>query len=146
MEKQTYLQNIEQQLPEGVIKTEMIKHNRYVIDIKPGALINMAGQLYDRLGYRFIIASAYHTREGIEIMYHFSDDAAGSIINLHVILPEDKPEIESLTVMFSGANWIEREMREILGITFNNHPEPDKLISDGNWAEGVYPYRKNFKS
>lgn len=146
MEKQTYLQNIEQQLPEGVIKTEMIKHNRYVIDIKPGALINMAGQLYDRLGYRFIIASAYHTREGIEIMYHFSDDAAGSIINLHVILPEDKPEIESLTGMFSGANWIEREMREILGITFNNHPEPDKLISDGNWAEGVYPYRKNFKS
>jgi Ni,Fe-hydrogenase III component G len=36
-------------------------------------------------------------------------------------------------------------MHELLGITFLNHPEPEKLISDGNWAEGVYPYRKTFK-
>jgi len=60
-------------------------------------------------------------------------------------LPQEKPEIESLANMFSGANWIEREMREILGITFRNHPEPEKLLSEGNWAEGVYPYRKKFK-
>jgi Ni,Fe-hydrogenase III component G len=46
--------------------------------------------------------------------------------------------------MIPGANWIEREMHEILGITFIGHPEPEKLISEGNWAEGVYPYRKEF--
>jgi len=63
-------------------------------------------------------------------------------MNLHVILPAEKPEIESLTGSFEGANWIEREMHEILGINFLNHPNLEKLISQGNWAEGVYPYRK----
>ncbi len=134
-----------EQLPQGVIQTGQIRDNRFVIDIEPAALLTIAGYLYHTLKYRFIIASAFHTKKGFEIMYHFSDDAAGNIINLHVILPQDQPEIESLTHMLSGANWIEREMREILGITFRNHPEPEKLISDGNWAEGVYPYRKNFK-
>jgi Ni,Fe-hydrogenase III component G len=62
-----------------------------------------------------------------------------------VILPVKKPEIESLTCLLSGANWIEREMHELYGIVFLNHPEPEKLISEGNWAEGVYPYRREFK-
>jgi Ni,Fe-hydrogenase III component G len=37
-------------------------------------------------------------------------------------------------------------MHELFGINFLNHPNQDKLISEGNWAEGVYPYRKEFKS
>jgi NADH:ubiquinone oxidoreductase subunit C len=73
-------------------------------------------------------------------------DQSGLILNLHVILNRDKPEIESLSNMFNASNWIEREMHELFGINFLNHPNQDKLISEGNWAEGVYPYRKDFKS
>jgi len=46
--------------------------------------------------------------------------------------------------MFNASNWIEREMHELFGIDFINHPNQEKLISEGNWAEGVYPYRKDF--
>jgi len=81
------------------------------------------------------------SKKGFEIYYHFSKDEIGFILNVHVILPEDKPEIESLANNFVAANWIEREMHELFGINFLNHPNPDKLISEGNWAEGVYPYR-----
>ena len=98
--------------------------------------------MYHDQYFRFIIASALQTKKGFEIYYHFSFDSTGLILNLHVILPEAKPEIESLTVLFEGASWIEREMHEILGINFLNHPNLEKLISQGNWAEGVYPYRK----
>lgn len=146
MDKQTFLENIQQELPEGVIGSQIIREKRYMIDIHPDALTEIARYFYQNLKFRFIIASAFHSKQGFEIMYHFSDDTSGNIINLHVILPRDKPEIESLANMFSGANWIEREIHEILGITFRNHPEPEKLLSEGNWAEGVYPYRKNFKS
>jgi Ni,Fe-hydrogenase III component G len=146
MDKQTFITNIQSQFPEEVIDTEILKEKRVRVQINPGAIIKIAEYLYMNLKYRFIIASAFHTKQGFEILYHFSDDKSGNIINLHVILSEEKPEIESLANMFSGANWIEREMNEIIGITFKNHPEPEKLISDGNWAEGVYPYRKNFKS
>lgn len=143
MEKETLLKNIKEQLPEAITGTSVIRDKRYLIDIQPDALLEAARHLYEHLSFRFIIASAFQSKQGFEIMYHFSDDASGSIFNLHVVLPENKPEIESLANLFSGANWIEREMHEILGITFRNHPEPEKLLSEGNWAEGVYPYRKN---
>jgi NADH-quinone oxidoreductase subunit C len=101
--------------------------------------------LYKTAGFRFIIASALHTKRGFEIHYHFSEDATGLILNIHVILDKINPQIESLSNMFNASNWIEREMHELLGINFLNHPNQDKLISEGNWAEGVYPLRKEFK-
>jgi NADH-quinone oxidoreductase subunit C len=145
MDKETFIEDIKSQFPDQVKGTEVVKYNRVTVDIDPDAILNVAEYLYKHLTFRFIIASAFHTKQGFEIMYHFSDDSSGNIINIHVVLPQEKPEIESLANMLSGANWIEREMHEILGITFLNHPEPEKLISDGNWAEGVYPYRKTFK-
>ena len=145
MDKQAFIEDIKSQFPDQVKGTEVVKYNRVTVDIDPDAILKVAEYLYKHLTFRFIIASAFHTKQGFEIMYHFSDDTSGNIINIHVVLPQEKPEIESLANMLSGANWIEREMHEILGITFLNHPEPEKLISDGNWAEGVYPYRKNFK-
>ncbi len=119
---------------------------RVVATIKPDAILRTSEYLYREAGLRFIIASAVHTKRGFEIYYHFSLDTEGLILDLHVILDSSRPEIESLSNMFNASNWIEREMHELFGINFLNHPNQDKLISEGNWAEGVYPYRKEFKS
>ena len=126
---------------------EVIKKNerRAVITIRPDAILKVAEYLYKTAGFRFIIASALHTKKGFEIHYHFSMDATGLVLNIHVILDKEKPEVESLSNIFNASNWIEREMHELFGINFLNHPNQEKLISAGNWAEGVYPYRKEFK-
>ena len=119
---------------------------RIIITVSPDSIINVATYLYKAEGFRFIIASALHTKKGFEIHYHFSKDSIGLILNIHVLLERDNPQIESLSNMFNASNWIEREMHELFGINFLNHPNLDKLISEGNWAEGVYPGRKQFKS
>jgi NADH-quinone oxidoreductase subunit C len=122
-----------------------IKNDRRVtILIDPGHILSIASHLHVTLGMRFIIATALHTRKGFEIYYHFSMDPIGLVLNIKVILPHDQPEIESLSNMFNASNWIEREMHELFGINFLNHPNQEKLLSEGNWAEGVYPYRKEF--
>lgn len=118
---------------------------RATVTIKPEKLVTAARYLYNAMKFRFVIASAFETGEGIEILYHFSDDTSGLILNLRVILSKKRPEIESLTAIFEASNWIEREMHELFGINFLNHPNLEKLISEGNWAEGVYPYRKSDK-
>ena len=131
---------------EGVILDVVeTSHKRMTISVKPEAILRIGEYLYKSAGFRFIIASALHTRKGFEIHYHFSRDEIGLILNIHVILDQDDPQIESLSNMFSASEWIEREMHELFGINFRNHPNQEKLISDGNWAEGVYPYRKEFK-
>jgi NADH-quinone oxidoreductase subunit C len=126
---------------------EVVKKNqkRVTVSVRPGIILNIAEFLYKTAGFRFIIASALHTRKGFEIHYHFSMDPTGLILNIHVILDKENPQIKSLSNMFSASNWIEREMHELFGINFLNHPNQEKLISEGNWAEGVYPYRKEFK-
>jgi len=119
---------------------------RVSLHIDPAALLEISEYIFKELGFRFIIASAVHTKKGFEIYYHFSLDSSGLVLNLHVLLDKDKPEVESLTNMFEATNWIEREMHELFGINFLNHPNLDQLLSEGNWAKGVYPYRKTFKT
>jgi NADH-quinone oxidoreductase subunit C len=127
-----------------IIELSEVNSRRVSVSIEPGALLPVAEWLYLTLGFRFIIASALHTKRGFEIHYHFSLDLTGLILNLHVVLDKKKPAIASLSNMFSASNWIEREMHELLGIDFINHPNQEMLISQGNWAEGVYPLRKDF--
>jgi NADH-quinone oxidoreductase subunit C len=146
MENDPIIEKLKEEFNTGILEVTVKNRKRAIVTIKPDSLLNMAGYLYKDSGFRFIIASAVHTKRGFEIHYHFSKDSAGLILNLHVILDREKPEIESLSNMFNASNWIEREMHELFGINFLNHPNLDKLISEGNWAEGVYPYRKDFKS
>jgi Ni,Fe-hydrogenase III component G len=146
METESIIQNFKDKFISDILETEIKNQKRVTVTINPDSLLNMARYLYKDAGFRFIIASAIHTKRGFEIHYHFSKDSTGLILNLHVILDREKPEIESLSNMFNASNWIEREMHELFGINFLNHPNQDKLISEGNWAEGVYPYRKDFKS
>ncbi|MCK4662014.1 MAG: NADH-quinone oxidoreductase subunit C [Bacteroidales bacterium] len=139
------LKNIKEKFSSDVFDVFKKTETRANITIKPESLTKIAEYVFKDLELRFIIATANHTKKGFEILYHFSKDDIGLIANLHVIVPVEKPEIESLTCLLSGANWIEREMHELYGIVFLNHPELKKLISEGNWAEGVYPYRREFK-
>lgn len=143
MKKDAFSEDIALRFPEDVIHIIPLHAGRVDLIVRPERIINIAEYLYKNLEFRFIIASALHSKAGIEIYYHFSHDPSGFIYNLHVTLDPQKTDIESLTPLFSGANWIEREMHEILGIQFLHHPGLDKLISEGNWAEGVYPYRKD---
>ena len=146
MENDPIIEKLKEEFKPDIIEVTVKNQKRVTVTIRPVAILNVAGYLYKSAGFRFIIASAVHTRRGFEIHYHFSRDSAGLILNLHVILDRNNPEIESLSNMFNATNWIEREMHELFGINFLNHPNQDKLISEGNWAEGVYPYRKEFKS
>jgi NADH-quinone oxidoreductase subunit C len=67
------------------------------------------------------------------------------MLNLKVELEKDRPEMPSLTPMMAGANYIEREIRELFGIEFLGHPEPKRLILPDGWQEGKHPLRSNYK-
>jgi len=140
------LEELKKTFSKEILDSESRNERRATLFIHPEALVPMAKHLHKELGFRFIIASALHTKRGFEIFYHFSYDKTGLILNLHVTLDQAKPEVESLSNLFEATNWIEREMHELFGIDFLNHPNLEQLLSEGNWALGEYPYRKTFKS
>lgn len=145
MKTEEIIKTIEKKFGTDIHEIAVQNEKRATITVNPKILPGVAEHLYKDTGLRFIIASALHTRSGFEIHYHFSNDNTGLVLNIHVVLNNENPHIESLSNMFNASNWIEREMHELFGIDFINHPNQEKLISEGNWAEGVYPYRKEFK-
>jgi len=102
--------------------------------------------LFKELGLRFSIASGIDTPSGFEILYHFSFDKTGEFYSVRTFI-EDKlhPEINSITPIFPGAEWIEREMWELLGINFAGHPNLKRLLLSEDWPEGEYPLRQDYE-
>jgi NADH-quinone oxidoreductase subunit C len=139
------IEEIKKHFKEEVYEVAVKSTRRATITVAPTEIVAISDFMVRELFFRFIIATALETDMGFEILYHFSKDKSGLVLNVRVVLNKENPAIESLTGLFEGANWIEREMHEIIGIDFKNHPNLEKLVSDGNWAEGVYPYRKSDK-
>ncbi|MBR9999105.1 MAG: NADH-quinone oxidoreductase subunit C [Cyclobacteriaceae bacterium] len=128
-----------------ILFTKEISPSRGLVRIDPERIVAVAEFLFIRHGFRFIIASGFDSKEGLEIMYHFMLDESHFILNVNVVLPREDPWIDSITPLIKGANWIEREILEILGIQFRNHPQPEPLLSGENWEKGYYPYRRENK-
>lgn len=115
---------------------------RVYIDVKPENIKQMVEFIFRRLEARFVTASGVDTPNGIEILYHFSFDIEGKIITLRTKIDKQNPEIESITPIIKGAEWIEREIYELLGVRFKNHPNLKKLLLPEDWPEGKYPLRR----
>lgn len=120
---------------------------RVYITLDKKDIIDFASYLFKDLGLRFAIASGIDTPEGLEILYHFSHDKTPLIVTLRVLI-EDKnhPEIDSIANLIRGAEWIEREMWEMLGINFKGHPNLKRLLLADEWPEGKYPLRHEHES
>lgn len=129
----------------GQYITEWHKHSpkRFYLTVNKKNIVEVARILFKSLGSRFITASGVDTPLGFEIVYHFSFDKKGEIFSVRTLIPDKKhPEIDSLVPIIRGAEWIEREIWEMLGINFKNHPNLKRLLLAEDWPEGKYPLRQ----
>jgi len=135
-------EQIREKLGSKVIDWYQHSSRRIYVSIKPKDIREVASLLFNELKLRFSIATGLDTPKGFEILYHFNFDKSGEIISLRVLLEDKKnPQIDSLATLFPAAEWIEREMWELLGINFIGHPNLKRLLLSDEWPEGKYPLR-----
>jgi Ni,Fe-hydrogenase III component G len=145
MKREQVLMGLTEKYKESIIEVMDKSKNRVYIEIKPEKLVDVGGYIFKDLGARFNIASGLDAREHIEILYHFTIEEIDLLISVRVKLDRKKPQIDTLTSVCEAANWIEREMHELLGIDFKGHPELTRLLLSDQWPDKVYPLRQDYK-
>lgn len=79
----------------------------------------------------------------MEVIYHLYSIPFNQSIVLKVILSRENPDIESITSVWKSANWLEREVYDMFGITFTRHPDLRRILMPADWKG--YPLRKDYK-
>lgn len=145
MTREEILKDLQDRFKDDIIDFFDKSTKRVYIEIKPASIVNMASYIFKDLGARFNTASGIDARHHMEILYHFIIEEINLLISLQVKLPKSKLEIDSLTSVFKGANWIEREIYELLGINFRGHPDLRRLLLSEEWPPDAYPLRRDYK-
>ena len=131
----------------GKLATEVQtrKPNQAFILIPPEGVLDACRIIVGLPGSRYATCTGIDTRDAVEVLYHFCFDAENYVVTLKTAAPKPFPELDSVTPAVPAAEWIEREMMDLLGIRFRNHPRPERLILADNWPQGVYPLRRDYR-
>lgn len=79
----------------------------------------------------------------MEVIYHLYSIPFHQSLMLKVIVPRENPEVETLTTIWKSANWLEREVFDMFGIVFKNHPDLRRILMPADWDGN--PLRKDYK-
>ncbi len=77
-----------------------------------------------------------------EVVYLLHSLERNQRLRLKCRLPGEHPEIDSITALWPGANWYEREVFDLFGVVFRNHPDLRRIMMPEDWQG--HPLRKDY--
>jgi NADH-quinone oxidoreductase subunit C len=84
----------------------------------------------------------YPAEPRFELNYHLVSIPRKEKVRLRVWLAGNDPVVDSLVPVWPGANWLEREIFDLMGIRFTGHPDLRRILLPDDW-EG-HPLRKDY--
>ena len=117
------------------------------INIEPKDWLSLATKLHNDLSLRFdylFCLTCIDWKTHLTMVYHLSSTKYRHNIVIKSKLDRNKPEIETVSLIWRTANFHEREVYEMFGVNFLNHPDLRLLILPDGW-EGKNPMRKDFE-
>jgi len=135
---------IAQRLPDAIVDAKMAIDGP-VLTIAAKEILPACGLLKQSLGFERISAiTGVDWWPGVprfELVYFLHSLRHNARLRLIVRLEEDQP-VDSVCAVWRGANWYEREVFDLFGVHFRNHPNLERILMPADW-EG-YPLRKDY--
>ncbi|PFL63979.1 NADH-quinone oxidoreductase subunit C [Bacillus cereus] len=97
-------------------------------------------------GLAFDYMSELHATDFVthmEVYVHLFSYGKKQSVAVKVKLDREEPQVESVTALWKGADWPEREAYDLLGIVFKGHPNLSRILMPDDWIG--YPLRKDYE-
>ena len=116
-----------------------------ILEIPKENLLETVGNLKTDVNIQFdvlISVSGVDKAECFEAVYHLFSSITNKNLIVKVKLDKKSPVVDTLSNIFSAANWHERETYDLFGIEFNGHPNLERILLPKDWIG--YPLRKDY--
>lgn len=122
--------------------------DRATIEIGPEKLVLMMHRLRNEKAFSFDLLLAhtavdYIDQNRFELIYVLYSIEHGHYLMVCSSLHRETPVAPSVSVIWPGAHWQEREVFDLFGILYENHDDLRRLFLDDDW--NGYPLRKDYK-
>lgn len=127
--------------PEAVLDVVQFRDETTLV-IHPKEIVNVCRYLRDTNGliYNFMsdISSVdyypdYNRPGRFGVCYHLLSMLYNRRVRVKVFLPEDEPVVPTVTGVWQVANWLEREIYDMMGIIFEGHPDLRRVLLPEDW-------------
>jgi len=133
--------SIRDSFPDAVVETTDV-FGIVNVKITPSSLLPVCEMLHGQEFDYLADITAIDWQDRIEVVYQLTDLAKNEKVALRVDLDRQKPEIETVTSIWKGADFQEREVFDLMGVVYNGHPDLRRILLPEDW-EG-YPLRKDY--
>ena len=127
------------------VKITKISPNRIFAAVDRLAWLQVATFMKESLGFEHVTSVGgvdWPDQNLMQVVYHITSYANRVTAEMIVDVPRDSPEVDSIALLWGGANWHERETFDMFGIIFKGHPKLERILTpDGT---DYFPYRKDF--
>ncbi|OXB98800.1 MULTISPECIES: NADH-quinone oxidoreductase subunit C [Bacillus] len=144
-----YVEAIREKLGEGALVDSYInKLSKDVptLVVDPEKYYEVMELLRFHEGLAFDYMSELHATDFVthmEVYVHLFSYGKKQSVAVKVKLDREAPQVESVTALWKGADWPEREAYDLLGIVFKGHPNLTRILMPDDWVG--YPLRKDYE-
>lgn len=141
---------LKEALPDALLDVHLFRDETTLV-IKPDQIVAVARFMRDTKGLVFNFLSdisavdyypEYNRPGRFGVSYHVYSMLYNRRLRLKVFLPEDEPTVTSVTPVWRAAEWLEREIYDMMGVNFTGHPDLRRVLLPDDW-EG-HPHRRDY--
>lgn len=141
-------EKIKEKFPNEVVDVTSFR-DQVSVTVKKDKIVDICRYLHDDPGLDFdhlrdLCGVDYLGKKEprFEVVYHLYSIRNRHMIRLKAQVPENDPKINTVTSVWTGADWHERECFDMFGIVFKGHPDLRRILMPEDW-EG-HPLRKDY--
>jgi NADH-quinone oxidoreductase subunit C len=139
---------VKEKFPQAVVETVEFRDEQTIV-LHAASLLSVCTYLQKNLRYNFlstVTAVDWPERAPrFDVVYQLLSLSNQSVLRLKVRVGnkgEEHPSVPSVTSLWPGANWYEREVFDLFGIEFAGHPDLRRIMMPPDWT--TYPLRKDY--